>query len=132
MNIYNYRCRKWVQNTRREDIRGKSAKDLYNSYRLCSVHFEDSQFMNANEKRRLIWNAVPTLFDVPNPPPKQTPSRPSRKRRYSFTCDQTSASSPRATSNQPASSEQPPDSEQPSTSDQPSTSTDSGTYIVVK
>ena len=40
---------------------------LHRSYRLCSNHFEDSQFMNS-DKKRLVWNALPTLFDVPNPP----------------------------------------------------------------
>jgi hypothetical protein len=31
--------------------------------------------MNAKDKKRLIWNAVPTKFDVPNPPPAVTPKR---------------------------------------------------------
>jgi len=34
---------------------------------LCDKHFEDSQFMNSSRKR-LVWNAVPSLFDVANPP----------------------------------------------------------------
>ena len=34
---------------------------------MCSVHFEDDQFMNVF-KKRLVWNAVPTLVDVPNAP----------------------------------------------------------------
>ena len=29
--------------------------------------------MNAAVKNRLIHNAVPTLFDIPNPPPHLTP-----------------------------------------------------------
>ncbi len=116
MNYYIYRCRKWVQNTRREDIGGKSAKDLYTSCRLCSAHFEDSQFMNANEKKRLIWTAVPTLFEFPNSPP----SRPSRKR-YTFTSDHASIQGPPLTSNQHAvASDQPTDGDELSTSDQPS------------
>ena len=68
------RYRKWVQNTRRDDIRNLPSKKLYN-LELCSNHFEDSQFMNKETKNKLIWNAVPTLFDVKNPPPKVTPSR---------------------------------------------------------
>ena len=33
--------------------------------------------MNATVKRkRLIRNAVPTLFDIPNPPKRLTPKRP--------------------------------------------------------
>ena len=44
-------------------------------YYLCSKHFEPSQFTVPNEKKRLNWNAVPTLFDVPNPPPSVTIKR---------------------------------------------------------
>ena len=42
---------------------------------LCSEHFEDSQFMNASTKDRLNWKAVPTKFNVPNPPQKVAPKR---------------------------------------------------------
>ncbi|XP_018392406.1 PREDICTED: THAP domain-containing protein 4-like [Cyphomyrmex costatus] len=40
------------------------------SSRLCEVHFEDSQFEahRIDGWRKLKPNAVPTLFDVPNPP----------------------------------------------------------------
>lgn len=37
--------------------------------------------MNASKKNSLIWNAVPTIFQVPNPPPKVTPKRAPPKRR---------------------------------------------------
>ena len=43
-------------------------------------HFEDSQFMNISTKNRLIHTVVPTLMNLPNPPPKLTPSRPLPKR----------------------------------------------------
>ena len=36
--------------------------------------------MNKETKSKLIWNAVLTLFDVPNPPAKVTPSRLVKKR----------------------------------------------------
>ena len=36
--------------------------------------------MNANTKNKLVWCAVPTLFNVPNPPQKVTPKRTTRKR----------------------------------------------------
>ena len=68
------RCKKWVQNTRHEDIRNIPSHKLY-SYELCSNHFEDSQFTDKEKKNRLIRNAVPTLFNVPNPPSKVTPTR---------------------------------------------------------
>ena len=32
--------------------------------------------MNPVEKKSLIHTAIPTLFDVPNPPPRITPNRP--------------------------------------------------------
>ena len=73
------RCKKWVQNIRRDDIRQTPLHKLCHLH-LCSNHFEDSQFMNKNTKSKLIWNAVPTLFDVPNPPPKITPSQQLIKR----------------------------------------------------
>ena len=53
----------------------KDSEDLYRNNRICGKHFEDNHFMNAAEKNSLVWNAVPTIFDVPNPPPSVTPSR---------------------------------------------------------
>ena len=73
------RCQKWVQNTRRDDIRSIPLQKLYH-FELCSNHFEDSQFTNKDKRNRLIRNAVPTLFEVPNPPEKVTPSRPLKVR----------------------------------------------------
>ena len=45
------------------------------SHHLCSIHFEDSQLMNPDQKNRLIWRAAPTLFNVPNPRSKVTVKR---------------------------------------------------------
>lgn len=73
------RCLKWVQNSRRDDLRNIPVHKLYN-YELCSNHFEESQFTNKEKKNRLIQTAVPTLFDVPNPPAKVTLSRPIKTR----------------------------------------------------
>lgn len=56
-----------------------SVEKLY-GYKLCSNHFEDSQFMNKDAKNKLIWSAIPTLFDVPNPPSKLTSIRVPVKR----------------------------------------------------
>ncbi|XP_071494064.1 uncharacterized protein [Diadema antillarum] len=66
------RCARWVQNTRRKDLLGKSPLYLYSNCRLCSKHFEDGQILCTG---RLVWNAVPTKFDVPNPPKPITPKR---------------------------------------------------------
>ena len=55
------------------------------------VHFEDSQFENnrSDGKRFLKWNAVPTLFDVPNKPHKVTITRINPlERKRSFCKDQ--------------------------------------------
>ena len=59
---------KWVQMTRREDLRGKSATYLNKNCRLCEKHFECSQFYNAASRDRLLPFAIPTLFEIPNPP----------------------------------------------------------------
>ncbi|XP_069687973.1 THAP domain-containing protein 2-like [Periplaneta americana] len=61
------RCKKWLINSRREDLMNKDEVYLYNNIKFCALHFEKTQFMNEN-KNKLIWNAVPTLFDVPNKP----------------------------------------------------------------
>ena len=73
------RCKKWIQNTKRDDLRKLPLHKLY-TYELCSDHFESSQFTNVEKKNRLIPDAIPTLFNVPNPPPKITPSRPLKNR----------------------------------------------------
>ena len=65
------RSKRWKINSRREDISRKSANELFNGTVLCSAHFEDSQFSSAR-KNRLKKTAVPTLFDVPNPPKSVT------------------------------------------------------------
>jgi hypothetical protein len=43
---------------------------LYALLIVLQSHFEDSQFeMNRQDGKRLLkWNAIPTLFDVPNKP----------------------------------------------------------------
>ena len=59
----------WVQNIRRQDILDNRAKYtvryMQANLRLCSKHFEPSQFCKDNA-RCLTKSAVPTLFDIPN------------------------------------------------------------------
>ena len=43
---------------------------LYDNCRLCSDHFEDSEFVDPKQKTRLKPTAVPTLFTVKNAPPQ--------------------------------------------------------------
>lgn len=82
MNDYHcFRCRIWVQNSRRLDLIGKTAKVLsVGGYHLCSKHFESNQFNVPAERKRLVWNAVPTLFDVSNPLPPITIERKPKAR----------------------------------------------------
>ena len=84
MFIY-YRSDQWVVNSRREDLKDKSTEHLNKGNVMCHVHFEDNQFTSTETKRRLLKSAVPTLFDVPNPPPLQTPKRPAPKARAQST-----------------------------------------------
>ena len=60
------RCQRWIQNSRRTDLNKKSSIYCYNNLLLCTKHFEDQMFCNA-EKRRLNENAIPTIFEVPHP-----------------------------------------------------------------
>ena len=56
-----------MQFTRRKDFDGLEPSDIHGKgYFLCSDHFEDSQNNCPWEKKRLVWNAVPTLFSTPN------------------------------------------------------------------
>ena len=81
-----FRCNQWVQNCRREDLRGKSAEYLYKNCVLCSLHFEECQFMNAQARNSLVWNAVPTKFpEIPNPPPQLASKRHQPTPRKSLT-----------------------------------------------
>lgn len=41
-----FRCGVWIQNCRRQDLKGKEPAYLYANCVLCADHFEDSQFMN--------------------------------------------------------------------------------------
>ena len=45
-------------------------------YKLCSEHFELSQFFEPkHEKRAVRRDAIPTIFNVPNPPKRLESSR---------------------------------------------------------
>lgn len=69
------RCRRWIINTRREDLLDKTAVYCYGNLTLCEKHFEDVNFMNANTRNRITKQAVPTLFDLPNEPKRLTLKR---------------------------------------------------------
>ncbi|ELT95598.1 hypothetical protein CAPTEDRAFT_197860 [Capitella teleta] len=79
---------KWWIFTRRSDKNFKNDKDRKSILQmvLCEEHFDKDQFKNPAQKgkpikrKRLRGDALPLLFDVPNPPKQQTPSRPGPKR----------------------------------------------------
>ncbi|GFO49469.1 52 kda repressor of the inhibitor of the protein kinase [Plakobranchus ocellatus] len=78
------RCKKWVVNTRRADLLSTPVEALSKAYYLCAEHFEPSCFTEAspNRKRtRLTKSAVPTIFNIPTPPPQLSSSRPPPKQR---------------------------------------------------
>ena len=57
------------------DLEKYTAEELYKNYTAFAEHFEDGQFMNPSEKKSLIHMSIPTIFNMPNPPPKVTPRR---------------------------------------------------------
>ncbi len=73
------RCKVWLQNMKRQDLESKPIEYCQKNLRLCSLHFEDSQFVNVTEKKRLNWNAVPRIFSMHN-----APKIPNTRRRLTF------------------------------------------------
>lgn len=51
----------WTRNCKTEYLADKLTRP--NSYRVCEIHFENSMFLNRNTRNRLIYNAVPTIFN---------------------------------------------------------------------
>ena len=90
-HIFYFRCRQWIQNTRRADLRDKNPVYCYKNLRLCGEHFEDSAFHNTTKRNRLKKDAIPTIFNVPNPPAllaskRKLPNRipvPEKKKKFS-------------------------------------------------
>ena len=56
----------------------KSAAYLHENVRICSDHFEASQRHPGSS--RLKRTAIPTIFDVPNPPKRMDMKRPLTER----------------------------------------------------
>ncbi|XP_050056293.1 uncharacterized protein LOC126549916 isoform X2 [Aphis gossypii] len=51
----------WMINCKTEYLADKLTRP--NSYRVCEIHFENRMFLNRNTRTRLIYNAVPTIFN---------------------------------------------------------------------
>ncbi|KAM7307910.1 hypothetical protein ISCGN_011546 [Ixodes scapularis] len=54
------RSKAWLQYARRPELLGKTAKELYEGYRLCSEHFTAKDFLDPG-KTRLTKTAIPTV-----------------------------------------------------------------------
>ncbi|XP_039287478.1 peroxynitrite isomerase THAP4-like [Nilaparvata lugens] len=69
----------WLKNCRRDKWKTTS------NSRLCEDHFEENQWElhRADEWRKLKPNAIPTLFNVPNPPKKLISTRRSTYKAHS-------------------------------------------------
>ena len=74
-----FRSKRWVINSKREDLLKRYCGYLYNNCRMCANHFTDSQFMNANSRDKLVWDAVPTLFSC-NQSDRQKERKPPKDR----------------------------------------------------
>ncbi|XP_068081292.1 peroxynitrite isomerase THAP4-like [Anabrus simplex] len=69
----------WLQNCRRDRWKPTSTS------RLCKVHFEDNQWEHkrADGWKKLKPNAIPSLFNVPNPPRRLLSARKSQYKKTS-------------------------------------------------
>ena len=78
----------------------KRPEYCHRNLRLCGEHFEDNAFRNACKRNRLKNDAIPTKFDVPNPPAqlaskRKLPTRipvPEKKKKHTV-CENTGSSS---------------------------------------
>uniref|UniRef100_A0A4W3JH81 THAP domain-containing protein 1 n=1 Tax=Callorhinchus milii TaxID=7868 RepID=A0A4W3JH81_CALMI len=68
------RCRQWVDNCQRPDLRAKSPEQLHHQHRLCALHFT-RDLLQCPRRSLLRPDAVPTLFDLPPSPPKKPDSK---------------------------------------------------------
>lgn len=60
------RCKKWVENCSRSDLRDKTPEHLNKYHRLCARHFEPELILKTSPFRTVLKDtAIPTLFDHP-------------------------------------------------------------------
>lgn len=52
------RSKQWVEACDRNDLSDKTPIELFNSYRVCAMHFTDSMFLN-DLRNRLQPNSIP-------------------------------------------------------------------------
>ena len=74
-----FRCQKLMINCRRDDLLKRGPDYASRNCCLCRDRFEDSQFNKVPESMKesagLIWHAVPTLSNIPNPSKAVTTKR---------------------------------------------------------
>jgi len=63
--VFTCRCKQWVVNSHTANLDRKTPTELYKNYALCAEHFESHMFMNAALRNKLVHNAVPTIFSLP-------------------------------------------------------------------
>lgn len=52
----------WIKNCRTEGTVDFNP-DSKGSFRVCGNHFENRMFLNSTKRNRLVFNAIPTLFN---------------------------------------------------------------------
>ena len=72
------RSKRWVINSRRQDLLNCSVQYLNSNVRFCSMHFEPHQFHPGTSC--LKKDAAPTCFNIPNHPPAVSMKRPLTER----------------------------------------------------
>ncbi|XP_076875563.1 THAP domain containing 12a [Brachyhypopomus gauderio] len=61
------RCKKWVENCCRSDLRDKTPEHLNKYHRLCARHFEPDLILKTSPFRTVLKDtAIPTIFDHPS------------------------------------------------------------------
>lgn len=56
-----FRCDVWIEKCGPINLPSIEPIDLYKNYRICSLHFDDTMYINA-EKSRLSDHTIPTLL----------------------------------------------------------------------
>ncbi|XP_062870095.1 THAP domain containing 12a [Trichomycterus rosablanca] len=60
------RCKKWVENCSRSDLKDKPPEHLNKYHRLCARHFEPDLILKTSPFRTVLKDtAIPTIFDHP-------------------------------------------------------------------
>ncbi len=71
------KCDVWIQLCRRDDLKGERGKGdyCYTNLTLCQQHFEPHMIAQGQKRKKLLHNAEPQIFDVPNCPRREKARR---------------------------------------------------------